>query len=252
MRSRSAQTLDEPEKTFDGVAVPARLYTARGDERPRYRLALGVLTVALAAATGAVTAWDKVATKESVYACPPECGRPPSALPVSAMPRFVAADGSFSVGHPASDVTDAAGNMYTVSTRPDGLTASRRSGDGGELQLFGEPAGGRLARQVVEDLIEKNFGGGDVAFEIPNATVGYQSGYGVVVNVERPGSLTLSRAIVMAAVKNGLALVATAEGPFRRFTPEVGPGLPSAANVEIAMDVSKYVDSFNWKGDPPR
>lgn len=252
MRSRGDQTLDEPEKTFDGVAVPARRYTAWGDERPRYRLALGVLTVALAVATGAVTVWDKVATKESVYACPPECGRPPSALPVSAMPRFVAADGSFSVGHPTSDVPDAAGNLYKVTTRPDGLAATRLSGDGGVLQLFGEAAGGRLARQVVEDLIEKDFAGGDVAFEIPNATVGYQSGYGVVVNVERPGSLTLSRAIVMAAVKNGLALVATAEGPFRRFTPEVGPGLPSAANVEIAMDVSKYVDSFAWRGDPPR
>lgn len=252
MTSRNARISDEPEKTFHGVAVPARLYTARGDEQPRYRLALGVLTVTLAIATGAVGAWDRIATKESVFACPPDCGRPPSARPVSAMQRFVSANGAFSVGHPESDVTDAAGNRYTVTTRPDGLIANRLSGDGGELQLFSEPAGGRVARQVVDDLIDKYFSGATVAFEIPNTTVGYQLGYGVVVNLQRPGSLIVSRAILMAAVKHDLALVATAEGPFKRFTPESGPGLPSAANVEIAMDFSKYVDSFSWRGDPPR
>ena len=98
----------------------------------------------------------------------------------------------------------------------------------------------------------KDFPRAEVAYEIPNATVGYQLGYGVVVNVQRPGSLSPSRAVVIAAVKNDVALVATGEGPFRRFTPDFGPGMPSAANVAIAMDMSKYIDSFNWRGDPPR
>lgn len=249
MTARSAPVSGESAKTYDGVAVPDRLYSALGEERPRYRLALGAMTVILALATGAVAAWDKVATKESVFACPPECGKPPSALPVTAMPHFVAADGSFSVGYPQSDVPDAA---YKVTKRPDGLTAVKLTGDGGELQLFGIPAGGRVARRVVEDLIADKFEDGATAFEIPNATVGYQSGYGAAVNVERPGSLVIRRAIIMAAVKNDLALVATAEGPFRRFTPDFGPGLPSAANVEIATDLSKYADSFSWRGDPPR
>ncbi|MGV0990627.1 MAG: hypothetical protein ACOYB7_00080 [Mycobacterium sp.] len=252
MTARSARLPDGPEKTFEGVAVPARRYTARGDEGSRYGLALGALTLTLAIATGAVAAWDKVATKEAVFACPPDCGRPPTALPVSAMPRFVAADGAFSVGHPQSDVPDAGGNTYTVSTRPDGLSALKLGGDGGELQLFGEPSDGRVARQVVEDLINKKFKDATIAFEIPNATVGYQLGYGVVVNFQQPGSLIVSRAILMAAVKKDLALVATAEGPFRRFTPDFGPGLPSAANLEIAMEMSKYADSFSWRGDPPR
>lgn len=252
MTARGTRPAGGPEKAFHGVAVPAHLYAARGDEQPRYRLALGVLTLTLAVATGAVTAWDKVATKESIYACPPECGRPPSARPVSAMARFVSADGAFSVGRPETDVPDAQGDVYAVTTRPDGITATRLAGEGGELQLFGVPAAGRTASQVIDDVMEKYFSGATVAFTIPNATVGYQLGYGVVVNLQRPGSLIVSRALLMAAVKNDLALVATAEGPFRRFTPEYGPGLPSAANVEIAMDLSKYVDSFSWRGDPPR
>ncbi len=238
--------------TFEGVAVPARRYTATGAERPRYAWSFGIITLTLAVATGAVIGWDRIATKEAVYACPPECGRPPTSFPVSAMARFVAPDGSFSVGYPTSGTGDADGDTYEVTMHSDGVSAVKVSGDPGQLHLFAEPAVGRVARRVVEDLLGKDFPRADVAYEVPNATIGYQLGYGVVVNVQRPGSLNVSRAVVMAAVKNDLALVATAEGPFRRFTPEFGPGMPSAANVEIAMDLGKYTDSFSWRGDPPR
>lgn len=241
-----------PIETFDGVAVPARRYTAVGAERPRYTWLFGILTATLAIATGAVTVWDKVATKESIYACPPECGRPITSAPVANMPRFTSTDGAFSVGYPASGSPDAGGETFRVSRQPNGISAVKVSGDGGQLRLFSEPADGRVARRVVEDLMAREFSGAEVAFEVPNATVGYQLGYGVIVNLQRPGSLTTSRAVLMAAVKNDLALIATAEGPFRRFTPEFGPGIPSAANVEIAIDMSKYTDSFSWRGDPPR
>ena len=60
------------------------------------------------------------------------------------------------------------------------------------------------------------------------------------------------RVIVIAAVKNDLALVAVADGPFMQFGPGSGPGLPSPANLQIAQDMGKYVDSFRWRGDPPR
>jgi len=238
--------------TFEGVAVPARRYTAAGAERPRYKWAFTAVTLTLAVATAGVTAWDTVATKEAVYACPPECGRPPTSFPVSAMSRYVVPDGSFSVGYPTSGTGDADGDTYEVTTHPDGVSAVKVSGDPGQMHLYGEPANGRVARRVVEDVLAKDFARAEVAHEVPNATIGYQLGYGVVVNVQRPGSLSIYRAVVMAAVKNDLALVATAEGPFRRFTPEFGPGMPSAANVEIAMDMSKYTDSFSWRGDPPR
>lgn len=239
-------------ETFDGVAVPAQKYAAKGAERPRYRWAFTVLALTLAVSTAAVTIWDKIATKETVYACPPECGRPPTSIPVAMMPRFVSADGSFSVGYPASESPDAEGDTYILKKNPDGLSAVKAAGDGGELRLFSQPAGGRVARQVIEDLMAKTFAGSEIAFELPNATVGYQLGYGAVVNLQRPGSLVPSRAVLLAAVKNDLALIATAEGPFRRFTPEFGPGLPSPTNLEIAMDMSKYADSFSWRGDPPR
>ena len=93
-----------------------------------------------------------------------------------------------------------------------------------------------------------------MAYELPNAAVGYHPGYGIVANFQPPGlSNRLDhRAIVIVAVKNDLALIATGEGPFRRFSPDFGPGPPSAANVEIAIDMGQYVESFSWRGDPPR
>lgn len=252
MTGWSGQSTVAGSETFEGVGVPAQRYTAAGAERPRFTWVFGVVTLTLALATGAVAAWDKVATKESVYACPPECGRPPSAAPVSAIPRLVAPDGSFSVGYPVPGARDVGGNTYEVTTNASGVSAVKTSGDPGQLHLFGQPAAGRVARRVVEDLLARDFSGAEIAYEIPNATVGYQLGYGIVVNVQRPGALSISRAVLMAAVKNDLALVATAEGPFHRFTPEFGPGIPSAANVEIAADMSTYTDSFSWRGDPPR
>jgi len=60
------------------------------------------------------------------------------------------------------------------------------------------------------------------------------------------------RVITIVAVKNDLALVAAAGGPFRQFGPTFGPGPPSPANLQIAQDMGKYVNSFSWRGDPPR
>ena len=60
------------------------------------------------------------------------------------------------------------------------------------------------------------------------------------------------RVMVMVAVKDDLALVASAVGPFRQFGPDFGSGKPSGANLQIALDMGKYVNSFSWRGDPRR
>lgn len=233
-------------EVFAGVAVPAARYSAQRPGRARSVLVLGLLALGLGVGYLVIGVWDVLVRDASVYRCPPECGRPPNAVPVATLPRYDAPSGAFSVSHPAP------GGSYEVITTDNGVTA--RSADGGVLRLFSEPAQGRVARQVVTALMAREFPGAEFAYELPNTAVGYQVGYGVVANFAQPGLAALreSRLIVMAAVKNDLALIAVAEGPFRRFTPEFGPGLPSAANLEIAIDMGKYVESFSWKGDPPR
>ncbi|MCX2929359.1 hypothetical protein ORI20_03675 [Mycobacterium sp. CVI_P3] len=219
--------------------------TERRQRRPQYFLVLGLWVVGLVAALMVLTVIDHRVTNAPLYVCPPDCGRPPTGLPVANNPRFVAPDGEFSVSYPAP------GAAYTVTTQPNGVSAEWTAGDGGTLRLFSRPAEGRDARQVVEQVMADDFPDSVVAYELPNATVGFQLGYGVVANFQPDMRADPLRVIVIAAVKNDLALVASADGPFREFSPEFGPGPPSAANLQIAQDMGKYVDSFSWRDDPP-
>lgn len=233
---------------FDGVGVPPGRYAAQGASRPRYRSTLGLLGLGLGVGMIVIAVWDWAVKDASTYTCPPDCGRPPNAVAVANLPRYVAPDGSFSVAHPPPS------SMYAITETANGVTAKLTAGDGGMLRLFSQPAQGRVARQVVKELIAKQYPNAEIAYELPNATVGYQVGYGVVANFQPPSVSTRYelRVIVIAAVKSDLALIAVAEGPFRRFTQEFGPGPPSAANTEIALDMGKYVESFFWKDGPPR
>ncbi len=136
-----------------------------------------------------------------------------------------------------------------------GVRAELNVGDGGTLRLFSEPAKGRHARQVANDLLNQIFPDAVTSYELPNAILGYQpGGYGEVADDWPKGTAIDSqhqRIIIIVAVKNDLALVAGAVGPFHQFgPPDDGPGPPSAANLDIAKDMGKYVNSFMWRGDP--
>ena len=188
-----------------------------------------------------------VTTKPKRYTCPPDCASPPIGTPVKDLPRFTSAGGGFSVSYPPE------GSPYEVTTDANGVTATWKAGDGGVLKLFSEPARGRAPRDIAVGLLKKRFPDATIAYDIPNAMVGYQPGYGAAADrwpQSAGGSYLRLRIIVLVAVKNDLALVAAAGGPFHEFGPKFGPGPPSGANVQIAQDLGKYVNSFRWKGDP--
>lgn len=235
---------------FEGYAVPPGRYTADRGRGPRYFLTLGLWSLVLAVGLMVLSFVDsRVSDLPARYVCPPDCGRPPTGLPVATNPRFTAADGSFSVSYPTP------GAAYEVTREPNGVTAELTAGDGGTLRLFSQPAQGRNAEQIATALTQEAFPDARVAYQLPNATVGYQPGYGEVADFQplgASGQSELLRVIVIVAVRNDLALVAAASGPFRQFTPTSGPGPPSPANLQIAQDMGKYVNSFSWRGDPPR
>jgi hypothetical protein len=238
------------ENSFAGYAVPPGRYTADPGRGPRYFLTLGIWALVMATGLMVLSIVDgQVSDVPSRYICPPDCGRPPTGLPVATNPRFTAADSAFSVSYPAPSAA------YEVSVEANGITATLTAGDGGTLRLFSQPAEGRGAEQIATSLMQEGFPDARVVYELPNATVGYQPGYGEVANFQPLAASNrsdLMRVIVIVAVKNDLALVAAAVGPFRQFTPTVGPGPPSPANLQIAQDMGKYVNSFSWRGDPPR
>ncbi|MBU3750345.1 MAG: zinc ribbon domain-containing protein [Mycobacterium sp.] len=235
---------DGPDATFPGYALAAGEYRAPAPRRPRFGWLLsrwGTTVVSAAVVLSALTLM--LTPKVAHYMCPPECGRPPAGTPVTGLPRF--SNAQFSVSYPTPE------SAYQISTSDNGVTAMFTGGDTGVMQLFSEPAGGRSARDVVQALLRSRFPDARVAYQIPNAKVGYEPGYGVFADdwPQNPtATFTRQRILAMAAVRNDLALVAFATGPYRSFGPNSGPGLPSAANLQLAQDLGKYVNSFQWAG----
>ncbi|MCX2933485.1 hypothetical protein ORI20_24740 [Mycobacterium sp. CVI_P3] len=238
------------EEQYPGYAVPPGDYVAAEVPRTRAGRTLGLWAITIVVVSLALVGVSlKTTQKIPLFMCPPECGAPPMGTPVTALPKFTPQDGSFTVSYPAP------GSAYEISTDGKGVTAKFTAGDTGIMQLFSEPARGRSAQVIARELLKQKFPDAKIAYEIPNAMVGYQSGYGEVADTWPQGtgnSYMRLRTVLLVAVKNDLALVAGAVGPYHAFGPDFGPGLPSGANVQIAQDMGKYVNSFHWKGDPPR
>jgi hypothetical protein len=236
--------------TYPGFALPDNTYHAPKLRTTSIATMVIPLAVTIAIALGAVYASSSVVGQDQqIFQCPPDCGQPPRGMPVAVNPRYTAPDGSFSVSYPAPNAA------YEVSTDDHGVTARFTGGDTGSIRLFSRPAAGRTPRQIVKDLIQQRYPGATVAYEIPNAMVGYEHGYGEVADfwpVSSTSTATHLRIVVLAAVKNDLALVAGANGPYHAYSPEFGPGKPTGTNLQIALDMGKYVNSFAWEGDPPR
>ncbi len=230
-----------------GVAIRALSRPVqRADDRPLLAAwGAGVTLVAVVLVGVSALA----STPPARYRCPPDCGSPPTTEPVATNPRFTAPDGSFSVAYPAG------GAAYSITTANDGVTADFLAGDGGTMQLIGKPAAGRTPKEIATDLLDQTYPDTDVDYEIPNAMVGYHPGYGMVLDSwpqNATGDYMRIRVVILAAVKNDLALIAVATGPYHAYGPDFGPGIPSGANLDLALDMGKYVNSFRWRGDPAR
>ena len=253
-----------PAGLFPGYGVPPGSYSAA---LPRSTSPAGLVVAVAAVLAVAVAAVSGIAVKATPaavhYSCPPDCGRPPIGPPVGdepgqvpvaqppvatppgeppvavkTYPRFTPKDGAFSVAYlPGADVTKS----------DDGITLTFGRMDG-EIRLFGTPANNRTPRQIVEQYISKNYRTAQTAYQIPNAMVGYEPGYGEVddFSLENPNAASKrGRLLVMTAVRNDLALVAVAEGPMIRFTPRTS-GHASAVNMMIAQLMGNSVNSFTW------
>ena len=222
-----------------GTAAPVR--------RTSYIRVLGTTGAGVAVAAAiAVVVSMLITPGVAPYKCPPDCGRPPIGTPVETNPRFTAENSAFWVNYPGE------GTAYKATFNPNGVVLDYVGGDTGTLALFGEPARNRTPKRITLDLIKEKYPDATVNYEIPNALVGYQPGYGVAAD-EYPqnsrGKYARLRVLVMVAVKHDYALIAAAVGPYHQFSPDFGSGHPSGANLELAMDIGKYVNSFRWGGD---
>ncbi len=218
----------------------------------RHGRLLALLVVGLLVIGGGVAGASLLAKPtQKTYTCPPDCGTPPTAAPVSSSPVYISSDKSFSVHYDASD------KAITSKTSSAGVTETLNVDDGGTVRLFGESASGRTAQQVASDIVKKSFPDAQLGYKVPKAIVGFQPGYGEVDNIypqSSGGSATRQRLIIMVAVKNNEALVGEALGPYHPAAPgdENDDGHPTGASLEVAQLLDPLINSFTWSGDPPR
>jgi len=236
--------------TRPGYAVPTGLYAVVPVRNTTHTGLLTTMAAGLTVAIAAAVTVSVLATPGAPrYVCPPDCGQPPIGKPVATNPWFTSADGRFSVQYPR------AGTAYAVKLNPDGVEVHFTAGDRGTMEFLGRPAHNRTPKQIADALTGQHYPDATMDYEIPNALVGYQPGYGVVKDdypQETSDTFTRMRLLVMVAVKDDYALIAAAVGPYHEFSPDFGSGHPSGANLELALDMGKYVNSFAWRGGPPR
>jgi hypothetical protein len=233
-----------------GYALPADSYQTAPAPHTTHTRLLTALGAGVAVTTAAAVTMS-VLTTPSVprFVCPPDCGQPPIGKPVETNPWFMSSDGKFSVQYPR------AGTAYEVALQPDGVNVDFKAGDTGTMQFFGLPAEGRTSKQLAEKLLDEKYPDATTDYEIPNAMVGYQPGYGVIKDEypqDTSGTFTRLRLLVMVAIKNNYALVAAAIGPYHEFSPDFGSGHPSGVNMQLALDMGKYVNSFIWRDNSRR
>ncbi len=249
---------------WTGYAVPDASYTAPAVRHTSYTRLFVILGAALVVVVAAVVAvaWFITPPPPARSTCPPDCGGPPTgpsagpppvsvgARPPAGAPapppgppvhgrRFTSDNGGFSVAYP--DGAKPAPNVTGL------VLGDENNG----VWLFGTSAAGRTPGQIAQTLIQDNWPGATMAYQIPNAMVGYQRGYGEIDDyypVSGFGSSQHLRVLVMVAEKNGLALIAMARGP---YAPHTGDH-PSGAGLRIAGLLGYLANSFTWKGDPLR
>jgi len=222
------------------TAVPRRL----SHHKMLYLLGAGLGFV------GVLLAVVAIVVRPSPSNCGLTCYRPPTGPPVQSGHQYTSSQYGFSLTY--FDVPGA--GKVSPGTEADSITLDY--GRDGVLQFKGVALNGQTPQQVVESWVAAHLPDAQQAYVVPNAAVGYQIGYGAAYDVapqNGSGSGNGTRAIVCAAVKGNVAVLAIVLGEYRKFSFNgLNDGHPSPADTIAAFFADPDVNTVLWKGDPPR
>lgn len=223
------------------TAVPRRL----GHHKMLYLLAAGL------GAVGVLLGAVAIIVKPGPGDCGLTCYRPPTGPPVQAGHPYTSSQYGFSVTW-----FDQPGEHIKPAADADRLTLDY--GDDGLIQFRGVAQNGQTPQQVVESWVASHLPDAQQSYVVPNASIGYQIGYGAAYDVAPQGgsgSGNPTRVIVFASVKGNVAVLAIVLGGYRKYSFEDGglnDGHASPADSLIAMFADPDVNTVLWKGDPAR
>jgi hypothetical protein len=181
------------------------------------------------------------------------------------------------IGHPgqqqnATDSPEGSSTLYTnskgftvrypsqplVQKNSEGIDLTYDYVDGGEssLDVAGGSAKGVTAETAVENVAAGEFPDTQPIYELPDPWVGYQAAYGAAYDVQPAsanGSTQTDQVVVVAAVKNGFAIIVLEEGALLPTVTSSSPffnGHPSPAGVNMAYGFGDFI--VNRIGFPSR
>ncbi len=184
---------------------------------------------------------------QTTFTCQPPCQPPPPAFPPLAAPQsYTSTDFGFSLDY-------SPGLAGIQEQRRDSKSIVFQGG-GGEFIVFGANPAGHSAQQLIDAEIQHRFPGAQPAYQEPGAELGYYNATGWVYDLQAGGTNGQSqhlRVVAVAAVRNGVAVVALAVGPFIADDPQVvSHPLPAETPVVEALD--PVLNTVRWRGDPVR
>ena len=237
-----------PPGAWQGYAMPAQPAAVPRPRHSSHVKVIGLLVLVGALVAGVVVAVSVALTPGTkTYVCPPSCGAPPHGAPLANQPTFTGPNGAYSFEYVQS-------RRMTVSKDRTGVTLVHAHGPT-TMKIFGVDANGRTPQQIAHDLIGSAYPDARQVYVVPNALVGYRPGYGEVDDVQPQGgqaSYSQGRLVVMVAVHNDVAVVATAVGPYEAATPDT-TGHPTGLGLLVALFyLDPMLNTVRWQGDPPR
>lgn len=230
-----------PYRVAPTTAVPRRL----SHHKLIYLLAAGL------GAVGVLLAAVAIIVKPGPGNCGLTCYRPPTGPPVQAGHQYTSSQLGFSLTW-----YDIPGETITPKSEADRLTLD--FGQDGLIQFRGVPLNGQSPQQIVDAWVSAHLPDAQQSYVLPNASVGYQLGYGAAYDVAPQGGSSSgngTRVIVAAAVKRNLAVLTVVLGGYQKYSFEDGglnDGHPSAADSLIAMFADPFVNTVLWPGDTQR
>ena len=179
---------------------------------------------------------------------PPSCSLPPPKHgPLTPTQRYTSSRYGFSVEYSTS-------NIKPSQTTDTSIAWDGQLSDGSQLSwsLTGMPANGRSVQQIVNSEQSAHFSDAQLAYSVPNASLGYTVGYGNVYDVTvspSDGESVHDRLLVFSAIRQGLAVVLIGLGPYQQSSPN-NSSQPNPADTPLVElgDYEVNVNSVTWPG----
>jgi hypothetical protein len=183
-----------------------------------------------------------------VSCVPPQCTLPPPRHgPLHATSRYTSSQYGFSVDY-------STGNIQPSQTTASSIAWDGQLSDSSEVtwSISGTPANGRSAQQIVQSTQSASYSDAQLAYTIPDASLGYNPGYGAVYDVTvspASGESEHDRLVVMAATRGKLALVLVGLGPYESAGPGSDPQ-PNPADTPLVElgDFEENINSITFPG----